>query len=109
MSTTVQPDDLRIELPLPAIADFCRRWKIVRLEVFGSALRPAYKPDSDVDFLYTFAGEARLGFKFMNAWDELEGIVGRAVDLVSRKAVERSKNPPRQREILKTAKVGYEA
>lgn len=98
-----------IDLPQAALAEFCRRWKITRLEVFGSALGESFGPDSDVDFLYTMASNARWGFAFMNAWDELERLVGRKVDLLSRKAVERSRNPYRRRQILKTAKVVYEA
>lgn len=97
-----------LNLSEAALAEFCRRWKVIRLEIFGSALRDDFGPSSDVDFLYTFAEDARWGWEFMNAWDELEQLVGRKVDLVSRKAVERSRNPLRQREILSTAKVVYE-
>jgi predicted nucleotidyltransferase len=39
----------QIELPMDKIADFCRRWKIARLEVFGSVLRGDFRSDSDVD------------------------------------------------------------
>ncbi|MGD0814123.1 MAG: nucleotidyltransferase domain-containing protein [Verrucomicrobiota bacterium] len=35
------------------IADFCRRWKIARLEIFASVLRDDFRPDSDLDFLFT--------------------------------------------------------
>ncbi len=43
-----------LELPVEKIAGFCRRWKIARLEVFGSVLRDDFRPDSDMDFLYAF-------------------------------------------------------
>jgi hypothetical protein len=33
------------------LADFCRRWKVVELCVFGSALRVDFQPDSDLDLL----------------------------------------------------------
>ncbi|MEN6423869.1 MAG: nucleotidyltransferase domain-containing protein [Phycisphaerales bacterium] len=36
------------------IADFCRRHRISRLAIFGSALRDDFGPDSDVDVLVTF-------------------------------------------------------
>lgn len=98
-----------LNVPEAALAAFCRRWKIDRLELFGSALGESFGPDSDVDFLYTPASDAAWGLDFMNAWDELERLVGRKVDLVSRKAVERSRNPNRRREILATTKVVYEA
>ena len=38
-------------IPKDRIADFCRRYHIRRLAVFGSALRDDFGPDSDVDVL----------------------------------------------------------
>lgn len=108
MQTLTAPDNLQIELPLQRIADFCRRWKIAKLEVFGSALRDEFGPESDLDFLYTFAQDTRWGWDFVRAYDELERLVGRRVDLVSRRAIEQSRNPFRKREILNTARVIYE-
>jgi predicted nucleotidyltransferase len=49
---------LQIDLPREAIADFCRRWLIKELAIFGSALREDFQPDSDVDVLVEFAPEA---------------------------------------------------
>ena len=40
-----------IDLPKDKILDFCRRNHIRRLSLFGSVLRPDFRPDSDVDFL----------------------------------------------------------
>jgi uncharacterized protein len=109
MPTLLRPTAERVHLPLTQIAEFCRRWKIVRLELFGSALRDDFRPDSDLDFLYTFAPDARWGWEFMRAYDELERLVDRPVDLVSRKVVERSRNVPRGRAILESAHIIYEA
>ena len=47
------PPNLKLDLPLEKIADFCRRWGIARLEIFGSVLRDDFRPDSDLDFLFT--------------------------------------------------------
>ena len=102
-------DELPIPLPLDAIADFCRRWKIVRLELFGSALHEDFGPESDLDFLYTFADDARWGWDFVTLGDELSALVGRPVDLVSRRAVERSRNWIRPKPILATTRTVYEA
>lgn len=104
-----QNDGLAVALPLEAIADFCRRWKIAKLELFGSALGEEFGPDSDLDFLYEMTDGARWGWDFTSAWDELAGIVGRPVDLISRRAVERSHNARRKREILETALLLYAA
>jgi hypothetical protein len=99
----VQPDNFRHELPLEQIAAFCRRWKITKL-----ALRGEIRPESDFDFLYTFNGDAKWGWEFIHAYDDLERLVGRRVDFVSRTAIEQSRNGNRSREILGTARVIYE-
>lgn len=108
MSTLVQPNDCQVALPLEEIESFCQRWKIVRLELFGSAARGELKDGSDLDFLYTFANDARWGLAFVDAWDELESIVGRPVDLVSRTSIERSANPFRKQAILSSTELIYE-
>ena len=48
-------------IPKNQIADFCRRWHISELALFGSALRDGFGPDSDLDILVTFAPEADWG------------------------------------------------
>ncbi len=101
-------DESPILLSREAIADFCCRWKIVKLELFGSALREDFGPESDLDFLYTFAEDARWGWEFVTLADELSALVGRPVDLVSRRAVERSHNAIRRSAILGTTRTVYE-
>ena len=44
----------RIVVPKDKIREFCRRWKIGELALFGSALREDFRPDSDVDILVSF-------------------------------------------------------
>jgi uncharacterized protein len=100
----------KINIPLPQIEDFCRRWKIKELALFGSVLRDDFRPDSDVDFLVTFEGEARWSlFDLIDMQDELRGILGREVDLVERRAVERSENYIRRRHILQSLESVYVA
>jgi uncharacterized protein len=101
---------LAIDLPDEALADFCRRWKILKLEVFGSILRDDFGPESDIDFLVTFDPDARWSlFDVVRAQNELVSMVGRPVDLVSRKPIERSKNWIRRRSILDNARTVYVA
>jgi predicted nucleotidyltransferase len=89
------------------IADFCRRWKITELALFGSVLREDFRPDSDIDVLVTFEPGAPW-----TLWDlsrmriELEAIFGREVDLVEKKAL---RNPFRRRAILANQRVVYAA
>lgn len=97
-----------LTLPGAGIAEFCRRWKIKELSLFGSMLRDDFSPDSDVDFLVSFLGDAKWSlFDHVRMEDELSSLIGRKVDLVSRPAVERSGNWIRRRAILESAKVVY--
>lgn len=87
---------------------FCKRWKVVELALFGSVLRDDFGPDSDVDILVSFAADARWGlFDLARMQDELSRIIGRKVDLVERRAVERSENYIRRHSILTGAEVIY--
>ena len=105
MTTTPQ-----IAVPRDRLADLCRRWKIAELSFFGSVLREDFRPDSDVDVLVTFAPDAAWSlFDHVAMKDELAELLGRNVDLVSRRAIERSNNPFRRREILQSARVVYAA
>jgi hypothetical protein len=98
--------------PLPiddaALAAFCRRWKIAKLELFGSALGDDFGPQSDFDLLYTY--EPGAGWSLLDTaaiQRELSDLLGRHVDLVSRKAIEGSRNWIRRREILGSAQPVY--
>ena len=92
------------------LADFCRRWRIARLEVFGSVLRADYRQDSDVDVLATFATDAHWTlFDRVRMREELAAIVGRPVDLANRRAIERSHNWIRRAQILESAEPWYVA
>lgn len=68
-------------LPRARIADFCRRHRIRRLALFGSALRDDFTPESDVDVLVEFEPDAQVGLSFFGMQDELSEILGRNVDL----------------------------
>jgi uncharacterized protein len=94
-----------------ALAALCRRYGVVRLEVFGSAARghdfdPAR---SDVDFLVEFKKDAGLSAldQFFGFAEALEDILGRRVDLVDRGALQASRNYIRRRNILADAEVVY--
>jgi predicted nucleotidyltransferase len=86
--------NLAMPLPMDAIADFCKKWGIVKLSVFGSILRDDFRADSDVDFLAEFAPGAKRGFiSEFEMEEELENIVGRKVDLLDSKLLSKSQNP----------------
>ncbi|MCX6375578.1 MAG: nucleotidyltransferase family protein [Armatimonadetes bacterium] len=89
-----------------ALADFCRRWRIAELALFGSVLRDDFRPGSDVDVLVSFTPDAHPGlFDMVQMQDELAAIFGREVDLVSRRGIESSRNRVRRTAILESAEV----
>jgi len=92
------------------IEDFCRRWKIAGLWLFGSALGGDFGPDSDLDILVSFLPEAEWSlFDHVEMEAELSELAGRKVDLVSRRAIERSRNWIRRQAILSAAEPIYDA
>ena len=104
----MKPMDLGIEAD--TIADFCRRWKIHRLAIFGSAVREELRPDSDIDLLVTFRSDADWTmFDHFTMEDELSRILCREVDLISVRAIEENPNPIIRREILDSARQIYAA
>jgi predicted nucleotidyltransferase len=97
-----------IQVAPDVLKDFCQRWKIRELAVFGSALRKDFGPGSDVDLLATFAENSRLSlWDMIAAEDEAAQVFGRPVDLVERSSVEQSENWIRRDRILSTARTIY--
>jgi len=93
--------EVRLSIPSERIAAFCRKWKIVELSLFGSVLRDDFGPDSDIDILVRFDPGYHPGIdEYTDMVDELQGIFGREVDLLSRSSVEASGNPWRKHAIL---------
>ena len=102
--------DFVATLPTNEIARFCQRWKIHELAVFGSALRDDFSPESDVDIVVTFAPDADWGLlDHVKMQQELQGLLHRNVDLITKRALERSQNWLRRREILQTARLLFSA
>ncbi|MCG2693700.1 nucleotidyltransferase family protein [Candidatus Parcubacteria bacterium] len=61
---------------------FCRKNRITKLLLFGSALRGDLKPESDIDILVEFDKEHIPGLmSFAGMENELSGMIGRKVDL----------------------------
>ncbi len=110
MSTTIPISRHGFVLPMDQIAEFCRRWKVRELAVFGSFLRIDFRPDSDLDLLYTFDDDVDWTlFDLVTMGQEFAALVERPVDLVDRKSIEKSENWIRRRTILDTAEPIYVA
>ncbi|MDD2902461.1 MAG: nucleotidyltransferase family protein [Syntrophales bacterium] len=73
----------KVQVPFPKdkIAEFCRRYHIKKLAVFGSVLGPDFRADSDIDVLVEFEPDHIPGLAFFAMEDELSAILGRKVDL----------------------------
>ena len=93
------------------LAEFCRKWRIEKLEVFGSALRDDFDANaSDIDLLVSYSPEADWSLlDHVQITHELSVLLGRRVDLLTRRSVERSRNPFRKKRILETAQPVYGA
>ena len=78
-------DQHRIE-----ISSICKRYRVSKLDVFGSAARKVdFKINSsDADFLIEFEPDVQVGLaQLMGIKTELEKLLGRNVDLIEPEAV----------------------
>jgi len=99
-----------LDLPMAQIKELCDRWQIEEFALFGSVLRDDFKPSSDIDVLITFAPNARKGLLTLaRIKHELEDLLGREIDISTRKSIEQSPNKSRSQDILKSAQVLYVA
>jgi predicted nucleotidyltransferase len=95
-------------VPRKIIAAFCKRWKVVEFALFGSAVREDFSTQSDIDALVSFAPNSNWSlFDHVQMKQELQEIFGREVDLVTRRALEQSRNTLLRSEILGTARTLY--
>lgn len=79
----------------------CENQPVARVQAFGSLVNGVPHAASDVDLLVEFLPDAHVGLLEMGALQEdLEERLGCSVDLVSRAAIEKSRNPFRRRSIL---------
>ena len=100
MSTEIISED--------ALTEFCQRWNIQELALFGSILREDFGASSDVDVLVAFGNNAQWGLlEHVQMENELRQLLGREVDLVSKRAIEQSQNWIRREEILDSARTVY--
>ena len=84
-----------------AVGVACAGHPIKRVELFGSRAAGASNQSSDVDLLVDFDADAKIGlFELGAIREDLVERLGVDVDLLSRKAVERSRNAIRRESIL---------
>lgn len=92
-----------------AMDELCRKYGVLRLRLFGSALRDDWDPDqSDFDFLAEFGDQVGMNAfdRYMGFVLDLEALLGRNVDVVDWNA---AKNPFFKRHADRLAKELYAA
>ena len=100
----------RLGISPAELAEFCQTAQITELALFGSILRDDFRPDSDIDILVTFTPDSEISLlDFVRLEYDLEDWLHRAVDLVSKSAVEQDRNWLRRQEILNNFQVIYES
>jgi predicted nucleotidyltransferase len=100
----------RIQLDPDAVKRLCQKWGILRMELFGSVLTEEFSGHSDVDVMVTFAPDVHFDLpSYQELQCDLADLFGRRVDLVTRRAVERDRNPHRRKAILAAAEELYAA
>ena len=88
------------------IKDFCQRYQVRRMALFGSVLRNDFRPDSDIDVLVLFDSSAHVTFITLGKMRrELSGIFQRPVDLVPQDGLK----PAIRENILSSAQEVYAA
>jgi len=72
----------KLPLDRDRLAEFCRRYHVRKLSLFGSVLTDRFGADSDVDVLVEFEPHQGPGyFGLARMQRELSALVGRTVDL----------------------------
>lgn len=92
-----------------ALAALCREYGVARLDLFGSAAKGSFNPQtSDLDFVASFSDRQNMDYpdRYFGFADALEALFGRKVDLITEQAI---KNPYFREEIEETRKHVYHA
>ena len=95
------------DIPRQALAEFCARWGVARLWLFGSLASGSATPQSDADILVEFLPDALTStWDWPAMQDELGALFGRPVDL---QTVGILQNPWRATSILASRRLLYAA
>jgi predicted nucleotidyltransferase len=90
------------------LADVCRRFRVRRLEVFGSAARDDFDPaKSDIDFIVSFADKTPGTYadRYFDFAAAIEKLLGRRIDLLTERSI---RNPYFQREVQAARQIVYD-
>ena len=90
------------------LAELCRRFKVRRLDLFGSAAKAGFDRSSDLDFIVSFTAQEPAEYSrcYFSLAEALEQLFGRNVDLVTERAI---RNPYFREEVELTRQPVYGA
>ncbi len=95
-----------IELHVSEIRDFCQRYHVCELAVFGSYANGDFGRDSDIDLLVEFAAGTEVGFLTLARMGrELSELLRKPVDLIPKAGLK----PRIRQQVLDSRKVLYAA
>src|ERR1019366_2511468 len=103
MNQTIQLGIAQVEAT--KLVELCRQYHVRELSVFGSAARGEMRPDSDIDLLVEFIPGAKIDLVDYSGLLDLSTLIGRKVDLVSKKGLK----PLIRSSVLKEARLLYAA
>lgn len=97
-----------VEQHYSALVELCRRYRVQRLRLFGSAATGTFVPaSSDLDFVAEFADTRAADYadRYYDFAQALERLFSRPVDVLTQRAI---RNPYFRAEVERTAQVVYE-
>ena len=98
-----------IERHRPELVELCHRFRVKRLDLFGSAARETFHPESsDIDFLVTLEAPSpgEYADNYLNLANSLEQLFHCRVDLVTERSI---RNPYFREAVEATRESVYDA
>ena len=100
--------DAAVPIPMDRLADFCARWGIEVVELYGSVVSGKFGSTDPIEVMATFAPDARPSlFNWGAMEEELSAIFGRRATLATRRAAESNAYPEDHRRMRESARVIY--
>lgn len=95
----------RLNCPLEELGTLCKKFQVVELSIFGSAVRDDFiQSQSDLDFLVQFEPESHPTFhEFFDLSEALVELTGKKVDLVAKNGLKETI----KKEVLAESRVLY--
>ena len=87
------------------IENICRKFNIIELSIFGSAIRKDFRPESDIDLLVTYKPKSKITlFDEADLSNEFSELFNREIDIVDIRGL---RNPIRKEQILANREIIY--